>query len=184
MQTAMVGSAESQCVARRAFVGLFQLAMDDEPGLRAALNQAGYSADSDREYYSSQIWRDALDAARAYQFGELPPEEGLRLLGHLFVQGFALTTVGRVLAQGAPWLGPERVLARLGSYMKTARTDVSVAITPLGVRHWRLTFQDPHPLGGFVVGCIERLLALCSVSSTPKLVEQTSGQYVIDVYWE
>ena len=173
-----------QTVARRAFEGLFQVALNDEPGLRTALREAGYSGEPDREFYSLRTWRDAVDVARAHRFGELPPDEGLRQMGRLFVDGFVQTTVGRVLASAAPWLGPERMLARMPSYMRTVRTDVSIAIVPLGVCHWRMTFEDPEPFGHFVVGVIEQMLALCSVKADPKLVEQTQSRYVIDVQWK
>jgi uncharacterized protein (TIGR02265 family) len=180
----MVSGPEPQCVARRAFEGLFQAALSDEPGLRSALREAGYSGESDRDFYPSRIWQNAIDIARTHRFGELPPEEGMRQLGRLFVDGFAQTTVGRVLASAAPWMGPERLLARLPSYIKTVCTDVSVAIAPLGLSCWRLTFEDPQPSGYFVMGVLEQMLALCSVKADPKLVEQTEGQYVIDVQWE
>lgn len=169
-------------VARRSFEGLFDHGLPDDPWLRARLRALGYDRDHPRDAYPVAVWQSAVKVAAAHVFPELPQDEALRQVGHAFVHGFSRTLVGEILARAAAVLGPERVLARVPSYMKVARSDVSPTVTAVDHHLWRLTFSG-NTLAPFVAGCVEAMVGLCNVKAEARLTEVTASRYDIEVRW-
>src|SRR6476469_5906822 len=108
-----------------AFEALFKYAVPMTPQLAAGLRGLGYDPDRPAPRYPSTVWYACMDVARQRQYGNLPPEQGLRELGRRSVEGFFETLVGKVIAVGLPMLGTEGALKRLGRYLSSTSNQVT-----------------------------------------------------------
>lgn len=172
-------------VPRRSLDALFRHMLKPEPALAEKLRQAGYDPDHPQATYSTETYKACLELAREHLFPGLMPDEGWRRLGRLWVEGFAQTAVGAVLAAAARVIGPERVLARLPSYMRAGREDMTMDVDALGPRVWRLVVTDPlEPRPQLTAGVVDFIMGLTGVRSTTVTVEsEAPGRYELCVRW-
>lgn len=170
-------------VPRRNFDGLFLHALKPVGAFAQSLRDIGYDADAAQEYYPLAVWRAALGVARRFAFAGQAPEVANRALGHLYVEGFAQTLVGRIFATAAPLLGTERCLTRLPTYLKAGREDMRMLLEPVQAREWRVRVGDPDPLPDFVAGVVEGVLRRTRVAPAVEVLERESTGYVLRVTW-
>lgn len=176
-------SSEPLTVAHRAFEGLFVRALSVSGPALEAVRAAGFDPERPLRMYSARVWHQARLAAAQCLFPELPEASALYALGRAFVDGFAQTVVGRVLAAAAPLLGPERVLGRIPSYMRVARTDVRVSMETVSDHHWRATFEESFPAPHFVAGAFEGVLLLTHAQPRADVVWQEGDAFQVDIRW-
>ena len=137
------------------FEGLFVRALPPDEKLTATLRALGYDPSKPQIRYPTRVWREALDAARRHHYPELPAEEGLRLLGRRFIDGFFNTIAGRFMAVAMPLIGPAAVIKRMPRYWAAVRTGVSIDVQQEGERLFRITYRDTNPAPDFYAGIIE-----------------------------
>lgn len=175
--------AQPLTVAHRAFEALFLRALHLPGPALAAVVDAGFNPDAPQERYSAQVWHDTRLAAARVLFPDVPTAVALHALGRAFIDGFGLTVVGRVLASAAPLLGPERVLSRIPSYMRAARSDVEVVMETLADRHWQATFRETAALPEFVAGAFEGVLLLTGVDPRAEVVRRDEDTFQVAIHW-
>lgn len=171
-------------VPRRNFEGLFVHALKPSGSFAQSLRDIGYDAEAAQEYYPLAVWRAALGVARRYAFAGEPAEAANRALGHLYVEGFAQTLVGRIFATAAPLLGTERCLTRLPTYLKAGREDMKMLLEPVQAHEWRVRVVDPDPLPDFVAGVVEGVLRRTRVTPGVEVLERHASGYALRVTWD
>lgn len=170
---------------RRSFEGLFRYALKPDAALKVRLKQAGYDPDDPQLTYPTEVYKRCLNLAREHLCPNDPEPEGWRKLGHLWVEGFTHTAVGTVLAAAARLIGPERMLARLASYLHAGREDLRIDVQALAPRHWRVMVTDPvEPRPHLTRGILEELMMLAGVKDfTVDLVVDGPTGYELHVKW-
>ncbi|HZA14545.1 MAG TPA: DUF2378 family protein [Myxococcaceae bacterium] len=141
-----------------AFEGLFQRALNPQGAFADELRAAGYDLRRPSPKYPTRVWRACLEVALRHVHPGKPPHEGIRLLGHAFIQGFFHTIVGKLVSVALPLLGPDRIAAKFPKYWEATRPGVKIDVIVDNPHRHRLLFRDPHPMPDFVAGIIEAAL--------------------------
>ncbi|MCI0668835.1 MAG: DUF2378 family protein [Myxococcaceae bacterium] len=177
--------AASVLYPRRSFDALLQLVRTPPQSLLESLRRAGFDAERPRESYHPEVWRAAQDILRHHLFPDLAEGAGFRALGALFVGGFSQTVVGRVLAAAMPLLGPERIMARLPSYMKAGADGLPVTAETVRAGVWRVRVEASPGRLEFFCGVVEGLLRLVRVAdpSVTELSRFDAGGFEVLVCW-
>ncbi len=149
------------------------------------LRQAGYDPFRPEPSYSAQVMRRCLDVAHQHLFPTATKEEGRRQLGRRFVQGFAETSLGRVVTQGLPLIGPMRYLRRFPEHVKfDTRASARVTAVQLEERRFRMEFRDdPFLTPDFMSGVLEEGLRMTGVEPTLSAVAHARGSFDLLVSW-
>lgn len=141
-----------------AFEGLFQRALKPAGAFAEELRAAGYDLRQPRPKYPTRVWRDCLGVALRHVHAGKPPEQGMRLLGHAFIDGFSDTIMGKLVSVALPLLGPDRITQKFPKYWEATRPGVKIETIVENANRRRLVFRDPHPMPDFVAGIIEAAL--------------------------
>ena len=172
-------------VPRRSLEAIFVHVLQPPEDLKAKLRAEGFDLDQLEPCYSVQTHKACLDLARMHLYPNDPPEEGFRKLGHVWIDGFAKTTVGTVLAAGARLMGTERVLARIPGYMKAGRSDFDLDIHALAPKFWMLTARDRYrPMPNLTAGCVEAILEMSGARSHSVTVDRSDPDgFELSIRW-
>src|SRR3954471_25033296 len=137
--------------------GLFRRALHVEPtsALAEALRGVGFDLKAPKGRYPGQVWKAALDVAAAHQFPALAPEEAHRELGRLFTAGFFETIVGKVIGSIIPFLGTDRMMARMPKFAAMATSGVSLETVRESEKQWRVRYTSRHASPDFMAGALE-----------------------------
>lgn len=171
-------------VPRRNFDGLFVHALKPTGDFALSLRDIGYDpAGEERDHYPLKVWREALRVAREHVCPGLSAGQANRVLGQRYVEGFAQTPIGRVLAAGASMLGTERCLSRLPSYVRAGREDLRILLSVVRDREWRAFVEDAHPMPEFIAGVMEAVLLLTRATPQVEILERVELGYTLRIRW-
>ncbi|GMU58250.1 MAG: hypothetical protein AMXMBFR34_00130 [Myxococcaceae bacterium] len=116
------------------FEGLFRAtaAHLDEPTV-AALKAAGIDPQAElKPSYPLPVFHAVVKLLAQRLFPEAGPEEQLRRLGRQFMDGYALTMVGRAMVGMMRVIGPQRTLDRLSRQFRTGNNFSETRVEELG----------------------------------------------------
>jgi uncharacterized protein (TIGR02265 family) len=150
------------------------------------LREAGYDPFHPQASYSAQVMRRCLDVAHRHLFPTATKAEGRRQLGRMFVQGFAETSLGKVVIAGLPLLGPMRYLRRFPEHVKMdTRAGGRVTAVQLDERRFRMEFRDdPFLTPDFMTGVLEEGVRRTGVEPTLSAVSHGErGSFDLLVSW-
>ncbi len=155
------------------FEGLFVRALNVSGALAQDLKARGFDRAKIQPKYSSQVFFDCLEVARRHRFPDLPPQEGLKALGHTFFEGFRQTIVGSVATAALSFLGPRMMLPRVPGKLQSLRSDLKVSLEKRGPDDFALIARDPVQVGAFFAGALAEGLKAAGatgalVSSAPR----------------
>lgn len=137
------------------FEGLFTRALDPDPGFADELRSAGFDLSHPEPRYPTRIWHACLEIARRRTFPALSRDEGFRRLGHLYIEGFFETILGKVIAVAMPILGVQRTIPRIPRMWKSAQPTMQIDLQKSGEKEWTLSLREPGMLPDFCAGLIE-----------------------------
>ena len=125
---------------------------------RRLLREAGLELERPLEVsYPLEQWKRFVEIAAEVLYPHLPPSQAHWWMGIHFMEGYLQTSVGRVLAELAPVLGPRRMLDRVGQDLRRGNNFTEVRLTehsPRYVELWMNDVLDEH--ASFVSGFILR----------------------------
>jgi uncharacterized protein (TIGR02265 family) len=103
------------------FEGLFRaVSRQLDERLVADLKEVGIDPQAElKPSYPLSVFHDTMRLLGARLFPESPPDEQTRRLGRQFMDGYALTMVGRAMVGMMRVLGPRRTLERLSRQFRT-----------------------------------------------------------------
>jgi uncharacterized protein (TIGR02265 family) len=151
------GTIPAETTDYAVFEGMFRRALRLEPTspLAEKLREVGFDLKSPKGRYPIAVWRAALDAAAKHQYPNLPSPEGHRELGRLFTAGFFETIVGKVIGSIIPFLGTDRMMARMPKFASMATSGVTLETFREGEKVWRLKYKSRHASPDFMAGALE-----------------------------
>ncbi len=127
------------------------------PG-RRRLREVGLDLERPLEVaYPIEQWKGFLRTAAEVLYPHLPAAEAHWWMGIHFVEGYLQTSMGRVLADLAPVLGPRRMLERIGADLSSGNNFSEVRLVEHGPRYvelWMNDVLDDH--SSFAAGLILR----------------------------
>jgi uncharacterized protein (TIGR02265 family) len=180
----MSASTPESTVQGSTFEGLFVRALQPRGDFADALRSAGYDATAPRAQYPRHVWLACMEVARRHEYPYFPPEQGLRLLGRRFVEGFRKTLTGKLQVAVMPMLSPATVMQRLPRTWATTQPNMRVRSEELAPGHWQFTLEDEGIVPDFVAGMLDAILAMMSVSEPDVRVhERAPARCVVDVRW-
>lgn len=135
--------------------GLFVRALKAGPELKADLRTIGVDLERMEPRYTPRQWHEAIELARTREYSAVPQEQGLRMLGRRFFEGFADTLIGKVLVAGFSIMGPLGILKFAPRGIRAARPDTEVIVTNEASRVWTLELRQPYPQPDFTAGLVE-----------------------------
>lgn len=156
-------SSTESTVGGAAFEGLFVRTLQPQGAFADQLRAAGYDVKAPRDRYPRRVWQACVELARKHEYPTRPPEEGFRLLGQRFAEGFRQTLTGKLLGAALPMLGPEAVMQRLPKVWASSQPNLRVQPAQLGPGHWEVTFEDQGIMTDFCAGLLDGLLAVLRV---------------------
>ena len=125
---------------------------------RRLLREAGLNLDRPLAVsYSLEQWKTFVRIASELLYPHLSPAEAHWWMGIHFMEGYLQTTMGRVVAELAPVLGPRRMLERLGQALRSGNNFSEVRVeehSPRYVELWVNDVLDEH--SSFAAGFILR----------------------------
>lgn len=151
------GTVPAETTDYAVFEGLFRRALRVEPtsALAEALREVGFDLKAPKGRYPGQVWKAALDVAARHQFPSLSLLEAHRELGRLFTAGFFETIVGKVIGSIIPFLGTDRMMARMPKFAAMATAGVSLETFREGDHTWRLRYTSRYGSADFMAGAME-----------------------------
>jgi uncharacterized protein (TIGR02265 family) len=124
----------------------------------------------------------ALCAEELYP--RLPPEEGLRQVGHDFVAGYVETLVGGALMRLMGVLGVQRALAQLTRTFRSGDNYTDTRMTPTGERQAEVWLSQVNGQPTFAQGILERgLLAIGARAPRVRVLRREGEGCVYQVEW-
>jgi uncharacterized protein (TIGR02265 family) len=115
-------------VLQSAFEGLFVRALKVDDQLKARLRARGYDANRPEPKYALSVWEDCLAEAADHHFPGQHREASWPKLGHIVVDGFLETIVGRMISVTLPFLTPTRLINRLPMVLSSGIEGVTTTI--------------------------------------------------------
>jgi len=151
------GNVPAETTDYAVFEGLYRRALRVDPGspLAEALREVGFDLRAPKGRYPSSVWRAALDLTARHQFPELTVDEGHRELGRLFTAGFFETIVGKVIGSIIPFLGTDRMMARMPKFASMTSSGISLEPVKEGEKKWRLKYRSRLASAEFMAGAME-----------------------------
>jgi uncharacterized protein (TIGR02265 family) len=162
------GNVPAETTDYAVFEGLFRRALrvDANGPLADALRGIGFDLKAPKGRYPGHVWRAALDVTAGHQFPNLSPSEAHRELGRLFTAGFFETIVGKVIGSIIPFLGTDRMMARMPKFAAMATSGIGLETAREGERTWRLKYTSRHASADFMAGAMEGGVAKTKVPVT------------------
>lgn len=139
------------------FEGMFRRALRLEPAspLAEKLREVGFDLKSPKGRYPTTVWKATLDVAARHLYPHLAPADGHRELGRQFTAGFFETIVGKVIGSIIPFLGTDRMMARMPKFASMATSGVTLETVHESEKVWRLKYQSRHATPEFMAGALE-----------------------------
>src|SRR5262245_35964957 len=133
------GNVSAETTDYAVFEGLFRRALHVDPNgpLAEELRQVGFDLRAPKGRYPSAVWQSALDVAAKHHYPKLTVDQGHRELGRLFTAGFFETIVGKVIGSIIPFLGNDRMMARMPKFAAMATSGISLEAIKEGEKTWR-----------------------------------------------
>ena len=153
---------------------LFRGLRDDfTPELRAKVKAAGIDPDGKLlPAYPRAIWTRVVDVlAQSLAHGR-SLEDARRELGLRITEGFAQTTLGRVMAPAARLLGVRRSLARLPRNFTITNNFMKCTLTEKSPTELWFDVNDPVPSAEFLAGVIDSMARYAGARTSDVTVEQ------------
>src|SRR3954471_1193951 len=151
------GSVPAETTDYAVFEGLFRRALHVEPTspLAEALPEIGFDLKAPKGRYPGAVWKAALEVTARHQFPQLTMPEAQRELGKLFTAGFFETIVGKVIGSIIPFLGTDRMMARMPKFASMATSGVSLETIRESEKQWRVRYTSRHASPDFMAGALE-----------------------------
>ncbi|HYV46777.1 MAG TPA: DUF2378 family protein [Myxococcaceae bacterium] len=151
------GNIPAETTDYAVFEGMYRRALRLEPAspLAEKLREAGFDLKSPKGRYPTAVWKASLDAAAKHQYPHMPLNDGHRELGRLFTAGFFETIVGKVIGSIIPFLGTDRMMARMPKFASMATSGVTLETFREGEKVWRLKYTSRNASPDFMAGAIE-----------------------------
>lgn len=139
------------------FEGMFRRALRLEPAspLAEKLREVGFDLKAPKGRYPTTVWKATLDVAAKHQYPHLALTDGHRELGRLFTAGFFETIVGKVIGSIIPFLGTDRMIARMPKFASMATSGVTLETAREGEKVWRLKYTSRNASPEFMAGALE-----------------------------
>lgn len=163
--------------------GLFRHALNARGEFLERLVAAGYDPTGQVERYSLEVYRRCLEIARTTVFPDKPVDDGYRLLGRAWFDGFTQTKVGKVLLVIARLVGPDRIITRIPVYVKAGREDVEASVRAIGPGHWCITVTDVSPTPMMTAGIMEGVMRSTGVEPVLTVEPVDSTRYDLHIRW-
>ena len=169
--------------------GLFTKGPTADPELTRRLLPLGFDVHDIQPTYPPKVLLDCVLLAAEYLWPELPPEERLRRLGGLTVQGFQQTVLGSITLAAIRLMGPERLIKQLPKRFFSGQNYGSGRVEQLEPRRWEVHYLEIppglDPNMPFVCGAIEAAVRLTDVRNPRvKVVREVPNGFVMEVTWE
>ena len=166
------------------FEALFVRALKPTGRFAEELRAAGYDcAAPPRPEYPTRVWRACVEVARRHTFPQLPPTEGKRRIGELFMEGFLQTLTGKLLGATLPMIGPDTVLRKLKQAWTSSQPSLEVSTREVGERQWEVTLREEGILAEHCAGLLEHALKRTRVKPQVAVREQSAAHCVLAVSW-
>lgn len=124
---------------------------------RRRLREAGLDLERPLDVsYPLEQWKTFVRIGAELLYSHLTPSEAHWWMGIHFMEGYLQTSMGRVLAELAPVLGPRRMLERIGQDLRSFNNFIEVRLEQ-APRHLELWVNDVlDEYSSFVAGFILR----------------------------
>jgi uncharacterized protein (TIGR02265 family) len=151
------GTIPAETTDYAVFEGMYRraLRLESTSPLTEKLKEVGFDLKSPKGRYPTTVWRACLDATAKFQYPRLTLSEGHRELGRLFTAGFFETIVGKVIGSIIPFLGTDRMMARMPKFASMATSGVTLETVCEGEKVWRLKYRSRNASPEFMAGAIE-----------------------------
>ncbi len=148
-----------------------------------ALQAVGFDADSPRDDYPVELWRQALEISREHVYPGVPADQAYREMGLRCVAGMAQTLLGKVVALSLANMSPEGFIRRMPTFAAFGRPGVTVDVWAEGDRRWRAKVVDPVGTPEFTAGVIEGALQRNKLPVEIRVEHQDPGGYELLFTW-
>ncbi|MEW5741272.1 MAG: DUF2378 family protein [Myxococcota bacterium] len=154
------------------------------PELKADVRALGIDLDKKLlPGYPKDVWVRVVDAvARALsRDDDLPTAR--RALGHAITNGFADTTLGKLMAPGIRLMGVRRMLARLPRTLTMSNNFLKVSVAEIGPASMRVEMNEAVPSPEFLCGVIEAMAGYAGAKQTDVRFTTEGPLRVFTVTW-
>lgn len=166
------------------FEGLFVHGLARNEPFEAEMREVGFDRDDLLPQYPLKLFRQCLDIACKHFYPGLTVEEGRRRLGQQFVQGFAQTVLGRVVAVSVPLLGPVRFLKKFPEHLRFDSSPIVVNAVQVSERQFRMEFRTGVGLSPyFLCGLLEEGLRMTRVTPVIRVVLTSPISFDLHITW-
>lgn len=166
------------------FEALFVRGLKVKGPAAEALRAVGFDIDRIKPSYPVSIWKASVETAAKQLYPDLGFDQALRKLGHVMVEGFFETLVGKVMCAGMSLIGPERYLKRFPELAKMEKRRLTITPVEEGDRRWRMNFDgEPHLMAEFLAGIIEAGVTRTKVTPTVRVEHHRPGVFDVCVSW-
>jgi uncharacterized protein (TIGR02265 family) len=166
------------------FESLFIHGLRADAALAAQLRAEGVDLAALKLEYPVRVFNRCVERAGAHVYPGLPVEEARRQLGRVFIEGFAQTLLGKVVAVGMPLLGPVRYLKRFQDHLHMDSSPLRVTPVQLSERAFRMEFRNgvevtPH----FMAGLLEAGLRFTRTEARVVAEELSPMSFDLHITW-
>lgn len=163
------------------FESLFIHGLKAEGALVEVLRAEGVDLRALKLEYPMRVFNRCVDRAGAHVYPGLPAEAARRQLGRVFIQGFAQTLLGKVVAVGMPLLGPVRYLKRFQDHLHMDSSPLRVTPVQVGERAFRMEFRNGvEATPDFMAGLLEEGLRYTRTEA--RIVPERLGPMSFDLH--
>jgi len=117
------------------FEALYERVLKPDEAFRRELLSLGFDMARMEPSYPLGVWEACVEQTVRREYPTLSPEEGARLLGRRFTEGFFETIIGRLAAVMLPLLAGRRYVERIPSFIHMGIPGAAVTVRWLAARH-------------------------------------------------